>query len=220
MSALFITGAGTEIGKTYVSCALLEAWRAHGMACAALKPIVSGFDEALFAASDPALLLAAQGEAPTLDRVAAIAPWRFRAPLAPPLAAQLEGKSIDFDAVTEFCAGQMSASAGALLIEGAGGVMAPLSERRTNIDLIEALDIPALFVAGSYLGAVSHALTGRTCLDVRGIEIAAVIVSESAESAGLAETCAMIRTHRPGLRVIAASRGMRDWAQAVAAPSA
>jgi dethiobiotin synthetase len=101
--------------------------------------------------------------------------------------------------------------------------MAPLSEGRNNLDLIEALDVPALFVAGSYLGAISHALTGLTCLDVRGVEIAAIIVSESAESVGLAETCALISAQRRGQRVVGAPRtnaqkpgeSVSDWAAAL-----
>ena len=218
MTACFVTGAGTEIGKTYVSCALLRAWRAKSVACAALKPVVSGFEDTDIAGSDPALLLNALGVAPTLERIAGIAPWRYRAPLAPPVAARLEGQTLDFDAVADFCEAQMRVTGGALLIEGVGGVMAPLTEGRTNLDLIEALEVPALFVAGTYLGAISHALTGLTCLDLRGVEIAAVIVSESAESVGLDETCALISAQRRGMQVIAAPRATGDpaWADALA----
>lgn len=221
MSAFFVTGAGTEIGKTYIASALLRAWAARGVACSALKPVVSGFEETDIAGSDPALLLNALGVRPTLERIAGIAPWRFRASLAPPIAAQREGKTIVFDEVAEFCEAQMRVTGGALLIEGVGGVMAPLTEGRSNIDLIEALEIPALYVAGSYLGAISHALTGLTCLDVRGVEIAAVIVSESAESVGLEETCALISAQRRGQRVMAAPRSpaveVPSWAAELAA---
>lgn len=206
MSTVFVTGAGTDIGKTYVSAALLRAWRAQGLACSALKPVVSGFEETDIAGSDPALLLSALGVTPTLERIAGISPWRYKAPLAPPVAARLENAMIDFDKIAEFCEAQMRVSGGALLIEGVGGVMAPLTDGRNNLDLIEALDVPTLFVAGSYLGAISHALTGLTCLDVRGVEIAAIVVSESAESVGLEETCALISAQRRGQRVVAAPR--------------
>jgi dethiobiotin synthetase len=214
VSRFFVTGAGTEIGKTYVACALLRAWRAQGLQCGALKPVVSGFDEATRASSDPALLLAAAGG--NADEIARIAPWRYRAPLAPPLAAKLEGETIDFEAVAGFCAAGLREARERLLIEGAGGVMAPLTEGRTNLDLIARLRLPVLFVAGSYLGAVSHALTGLACLGAEKLAVAAVIVSESAESVGLTETCAMIGEHRPDLRIAAAPRSGEGWARSLA----
>ena len=217
MSALFVTGAGTEIGKTYVSCAVLQAWRTQGAAVSALKPIVSGYDIANIEESDPALLLAAQGQSPTTERIAAIAPWRFKAPLAPPLAARAENAIIAFEEVVEFCSAQMRATQGALLIEGAGGVMAPLTDAHTNLELIVELAIPVLFVAGSYLGAVSHALTGLEALRTRGAKVAAIIVSESHESVGLGDTCGMIETHAHA-PIIAAARGETAWASRIAPP--
>lgn len=213
MSAYFVTGAGTEIGKTYVSCALLRAWRAQAAACSALKPVVSGYSETAFERSDPALLLDALGVAANADRIARIAPWRFAAALAPPLAAKAEGKAVDFEEVVQFCRAQIRAnSGGPLLIEGAGGVMAPLTETHTSLDLIAALGAPVIFVAGSYLGAVSHALTGLEVLNARGAHVALVIVSESKDSAGLEATHDMVRAHAPGVRVRIALRGDAAWA--------
>ncbi|MES1156151.1 MAG: dethiobiotin synthase [Alphaproteobacteria bacterium] len=217
MSALFVTGAGTEIGKTYVSCALLRAWRAQGVACDALKPVVSGYDEAEPEGSDPGLLLEALGRAATPGEIARIAPLRFRAPLAPPLAARAEGTTIDYDALVSTGKQRIGATQGMLLIEGAGGVMSPLTDARTMLDLIADLGAPVVFVAGSYLGAVSHALTGLEVLKVRGVSIAAVAVSESLDSVGLNETCAMIRGVRRDLTIYAAPRGVQtDWAGGIA----
>ncbi|HVY85708.1 MAG TPA: dethiobiotin synthase [Caulobacterales bacterium] len=217
MSAIFITGAGTDIGKTHIACALLSAWRAQGVACDALKPVVSGFDPEAPAGSDPVNLLEALGREVSAEAIARIAPLRFRAPLAPPLAAKLEDMEINFDALLEFCRIRTQLTEGVLLIEGAGGVMSPLTEARTFLDLIAALEAPALFVAGSYLGAVSHALTGLECLRMRGVSVAAVIVNESEENAGLQETRDMIQRMRPDLPVYAAVRAapIDDWAQAL-----
>jgi dethiobiotin synthetase len=207
VSAFFVTGAGTEIGKTYVSCALLRAWSESGVACDAFKPVVSGFDRADAAQSDSGLLLGALGEAVSDENIARISPWRFAAPLAPPLAAKAEGAALDFAAIERACRARIEVRGDrVLLIEGAGGVMAPLTDDRTGLDLIAALNMPAVFVAGSYLGAVSHALTGLAVLDARTIKVAAVVVSESAVSAGLDATCAMIARMWPG-HVIAAPRG-------------
>jgi dethiobiotin synthetase len=224
MSTLFVTGAGTEIGKTYVACALLGALRAQGVACDALKPVVSGFDETAPEGSDPARLLAVLGRPLTAASLARIAPLRFRAPLAPPLAARAEGLEINYDALLELCQIRGELAEGVLLIEGAGGVMSPLTETRTFLDLIEALRAPVLFVTGSYLGAVSHALTGLQCLAARQVRVAAVVVSESEVSAGLQDTRDMLQSHRPDLAVLAAVREeaeapawARDLARVIAA---
>lgn len=216
MSAYFVTGAGTEIGKTYVSCGLLRAWRDAGVACDAFKPVVSGVDDV--AASDPGLLLSAMGQAATDDALACISPWRFKAPLAPPLAAKAEGVTLAFAEIKAACRARIRESADrTLLLEGAGGVMAPLTDTHTNLDLIAALQTPVIFVAGSYLGAVSHALTGLAVLDARAIEIAAVVISESAASVGLAETHDMIARMRPQTVIVEAPRDGGDaWSSALA----
>lgn len=220
MSVFFVTGAGTDIGKTYVSCALLRAWREAGMGCDALKPVLSGYDDADAANSDPARLLEALGEDVTREAIDRIAPLRFRAPLAPPLAARAEGLEIDLDAVVSLCRVRAAAAKGALLIEGAGGVMSPVTMTATNLDLIRMIDAPVVFVAGSYLGAVSHALTGLDALTTRGIAVSAVVVSESAESAGLQDTRDMIQAQRRAYAVFSAVREASDtapeWAKMLA----
>jgi dethiobiotin synthetase len=215
MSALFVTGAGTEIGKTYVSCALLKALRAQGLLCDALKPVLSGFDEEAPKGSDPALLLEALGKPFNAASLERIAPLRFRAPLAPPLAARAEGREINYHALLELCRTRIGLSEGVLLIEGAGGVMSPLTETHTFLDLAEVLRAPVVFVSGSYLGALSHALTGLQCLAARNVRVAAVIVSESTESVGLQETRNLLESQRPDLAVLAAGREEADapaWA--------
>jgi dethiobiotin synthetase len=214
VSALFVTGAGTEIGKTYVACALLRAWREAGVACGAFKPVVSGFDANHVSASDPAQLLAALGVHASAEAMAAMSPWRFKAPLAPPLAAKAEGVTLAFGAIEGACRARLRQSADRmLLIEGAGGVMAPLTEGETNLDLIAALGTPVVFVAGSYLGAVSHALTGLSVLDARGIATRAIVVSESEASVGLEATCGMIARIRARDHIVAAPRTTStDWA--------
>jgi dethiobiotin synthetase len=121
--------------------------------------------------------------------------------------------AIDCGEVTEFCRAQIRAYAGGpLLIEVAGGVMAPLFESDTCLDLIAALGAPVIFVAGSYLGAVSHALTGLEVLIARGAHVALVVVSESEDSAGLVATHDMLRAHAPGVRVRVAPRDDTSWA--------
>jgi len=185
MRNLFVAGAHTDVGKTHVACCLLRAARARGLAVDALKPLVSGFDPDDWTDSDPGRLLAALDRPLTPAALEAISPWRYRAPLAPPMAARLEGASIDLAKVIDYCRDGMRASgADLMLVEGVGGVMSPLSETETGLDLMTELRIPNIVVSGSYLGAISHALTAVETLRTRGMTPLAVVLSQSAETDG------------------------------------
>ena len=207
MSGLFITGSGTEIGKTFVTSALIHEARRRGRPVAALKPVASGFDPARPADSDPGTLLAALGEQPTREALDRIAPWRFRAPLSPDSAAAREGCAIDFAALIEHSRNAIAAAAGTLLIEGVGGVMVPLDERHTVLDWIAALHVPAIVIGGSYLGAISHALTALDALSTRSLAVAALVVNETAQSSvALDETAATIARFASGVPVVTLPR--------------
>jgi len=193
MTALFVTATGTDVGKTFVTAGLASRLIAQGRAVAAIKPVVSGFDPAAAAASDPGVLLAALGRPVTETEVADISPWRFGAPLSPDAAAQREGRVVDFAALVEFSRKAMAARRDVLLIEGVGGIMVPLDDRHTVLDWMTALHLPLLLVAGSYLGTLSHALSAIDVLQRRELTIAAIVVSESiASPAPLDETVATI----------------------------
>lgn len=181
MSAVFVTGTGTDVGKTFVACGLVAELRRRGRAVAAFKPLASGFDPAQPQASDPGALLSALGEPVSLANLDRIAPFRYRAALAPDMAAAAEGKSVDFDTVVAFSRRAMEA-ADMVIIEGVGGVMSPIAERHTVIDWIAALGVPALLVSGTYLGAQTHALTALAALQRRSIAVHAVVASETADS--------------------------------------
>ena len=179
MTAIFITGTGTDIGKTYVAAGLIGRLRKIGRAVGAIKPVVTDFDPSIVAGSDPALLLAALGRPATPDQIERISPFRFAAPLSPDMAARRENRRLDFDAVVDFCRRAIVAHTGMLLIEGVGGVMVPLDERRTVLDWMAALGRPAVVVAGTYLGSLSHTLTCLDVLQERDIPIPVLVVNES-----------------------------------------
>ena len=183
MAALYITATGTDIGKTFVSLGLIEALRRRGRRVAALKPVVTGFDERNFAGSDPALLLKACGQTPDLAAIAKIAPWRFATPLSPDMAARLEGQAIDIAALARFCNTAIAKADDALLIEGIGGLMVPLDPKTTICDLIAVLDIPIILVAGTYLGSLSHTLSALEVARTRGLAVAALVVNETQDPA-------------------------------------
>lgn len=183
MPGVFVTGTGTDIGKTYIATGLIRSLRSRGYAVRAFKPVVTGLTAASAQSSDCAALLEALGE-PVSDRtIEAVSPWRYAAPLAPAMAAALEGRRLDFTAVAAFTAALRNTSADAFtVVEGLGGVMVPLDDEHTVLDLLSAAALPALLVAGTYLGALSHALTALEALVARGIPLAAVVVNESGES--------------------------------------
>jgi dethiobiotin synthetase len=204
VSAIFVTGTGTDVGKTFLSAALIRHWRGIGHAVAAFKPVASGFDPATAQASDPGVLLDALGR--PISDIAAIAPWRFAAPLSPDMAAAREGRVLDFEAIVEFSR-RAATSADRVLIEGVGGIMVPLDERHTVLDWMSALRLPVLLVAGSYLGTISHTLTALRVLAQRNLTVAAVAVSESATpGAPLDETVATIARFADLIEVVGVPR--------------
>ena len=201
MSAYFITGTGTDVGKTFVAAGLVRALRAQGKVVAAIKPVISGFDIARARASDSGVLLEAMGEAVTPDAIEQISPWRYAAPLSPDMAAAREGKEIDFDALVAFCR-EAAAWPGTLLIEGVGGVMVPLDARHTVLDWMAALKLPAILVAGSYLGTISHTLTAVDAMTRAGVTVAALVVNDSGDGAvPLSDTVATLGRFLPGTAI-------------------
>jgi len=195
VNALFITATGTDCGKTFVTAGLLRHLRALGLPARALKPVVSGFDEAAPSGSDPAELLAAMGEPVTAQSLATIAPLRFKAPLAATMAARLEGRSLTLADILRACEAALQEPRGPLLIEGAGGVMSPFAEGSTC------------------LGAISHTLTALAAMRAAGCAPRAIAVNESDGSrVSLAETMAELAAFAPGVVAVAIGRGERDFA--------
>jgi dethiobiotin synthetase len=207
MTAIFVTATGTDIGKTFVTAGLTRTLRRRGRAVATLKPIASGFDPAMLAGSDTGILLAAAGRPVTEDEAALITPWRFRAPLSPDMAAEIERARIDFDALIAFCRARLDQRRDAMLIEGVGGVMVPLDDRHTVLDWMAALGLPVLLIAGSYLGTISHTLTALAVLAQRRLDVAGVVISETPESGvDLDATERAIARFSPGIPLFALPR--------------
>jgi dethiobiotin synthetase len=184
VSAIFVTGAGTDIGKTYVSCAILRALTQAGQTVLPLKPVVSGVapvGDPAFDASDTVRLLQAASAEPTLQAIEASSPWRFAAPLSPDMAAALEGQSLAFADVAAWVGRRIAAASpdAFVLIEGVGGVMSPIAQDGLVLDLIAMLKAPALLVVGTYLGAISHTLTALAALASRDVPVVGVVVSET-----------------------------------------
>jgi dethiobiotin synthetase len=207
MTTVFITATGTDIGKTFVTTGLIRLLRARQKPVDAVKPVVSGFDPARPGDSDSGALLRALGLPLNDEEIEDISPWRFAAPLSPDMAARHAGQDIDFDRIISFCETAMEEAEGALLIEGAGGVMAPLDDEHTVLDWIAELEVPGLLVAGSYLGSISHTLTAIEVLDAEDCDLSTIVICESAGShVPLYETVATVSRFAPDIDVIALPR--------------
>ena len=212
MSVLFVTGAGTDIGKTYVTALLTRQLRATARAVLALKPVASGappIGHPDFGDTDTARLLDAQGLPCSPANVETCTPWRFTAPLSPDMAAAADGRTIELAALLAWCRTKIAgaASDATVLIEGVGGVMSPMTTDALNLDVMKALGCPAILVGGSYLGAISHVLTALEVLKVCRVPVMALVINETAGSTvPLRETVACIQKYAVGALTVTLTR--------------
>jgi dethiobiotin synthetase len=177
VKGLFVTGTDTGVGKTEIACALVAAARADGVDLGAMKPAQSGVEPG--EASDADRLRSAAGDA---DPMALVCPYQFAAPLAPGVAARLAGTEIRLEVILE-AARTLAGRHAALLVEGAGGLLVPLTARHTYADLARALALPVLVVARAGLGTVNHTALTVEALRARGLAVAGVVLNRtSAES--------------------------------------
>ena len=220
MQSFFITSSGTDVGKTFVAALLARQLQKRGLRTELLKPVITGFtigDKNC----DSAILIESLGHAAEAERIVAISPWRFHDPISPDMAAQREGRAIDFDELVRFS--RTNPISGKVVpdfhfVEGIGGVMAPLTEKKTVLDWIEALGYPAILVVGSYLGSLNHSLTSALALERGGVKIASVIVSESTQQpVPMKDTIQTLRRFLPHVQILALprlARGLEAWQEA------
>lgn len=177
MQGLFITGTDTGVGKTQVACALLKRLAAAGVRVGAYKPVCSGVEadeQGRPVWRDVERLCEVLGKGCDPQRVC---PQRFAAPLAPPVAAAAEGGRVDFDLLIEG-ADWWRSRVDVLIVEGAGGLLSPLTESALNVDLAQALGLPLLIVAANRLGAVNQALLAWECARARGLAVAGIVLND------------------------------------------
>lgn len=193
MSAYFITGTGTGIGKTFSTCALLHAAKnAKGY-----KPVISGFGTG---DCDTTQIIEAMG-AGSIDEVS---PWRFEVPLSPDMAAAKEDRRLEATALTDWTR-SVVASAPHVFIETVGGLMVPLNDRETTRDWLVRCDLPLIMVTGSYLGALSHTLSTLEAARAAKLTVVALIINESGNSTvDLHETKKSLACHARDIPLILA----------------
>lgn len=165
--SFFVTGTDTAVGKTFVSCLLLETLRGEGVDAVGYKPVSSGGRE------DAEALAAASGGL-ELD---AVNPIHFEAALAPRVAAMLEGGSCGLERMLEGYRA-LADRHRVVLVEGAGGWETPLAEGLAISDLALALGLPVILVAANRLGALNHILLSVAAIRGRGLECAGVVLNQ------------------------------------------
>lgn len=174
-----VVGTDTDVGKTFVSAAIARQLTAEGVRTGVYKPACSGSvaDESTGQPrwNDVELLRQAIGatELPT-ER---ICPQTFHAPLAPPVAAEKEGRQIDETLLLEGVR-WWETQAEFLIVEGVGGVLCPLSREQLIVDFAEKLKYPLLIVARAGLGTINHSLLTIEALQQRGLTIAGLILND------------------------------------------
>jgi dethiobiotin synthetase len=169
---VFVTGSSTNVGKTYVSQILIRQRIATGQRVGAYKPAASGTEDGL--PSDFELLWQATGRLLSLD---AVCPQRFQAPLAPCLAAEKEGRSVDETLLVNGLA-TWTGHCDFVLIEGAGGLLSPVSWQCTNADLAAKFGYPLVVVVANVLGAVNQALLTLAYAQSRNLQVNELIFSD------------------------------------------
>jgi dethiobiotin synthetase len=173
---VFVTATDTGVGKTEVAAALLSLLADRGLRPAPFKPYESGCARLDAPADALALRAAARSDDPP-DRICV---HRFRAPLAPGVAARRLGRHADLRPVL---AAYRSFAGRPLVAEGAGGLLVPLDARRDVVDLIALLGLPVLLVARAGLGTLNHTGLSLDLLRRRGIAVRAVVLSQSTRAA-------------------------------------
>lgn len=172
---LILTGTDTDVGKTHVGCLIAEHLVRSGWRVGAYKPVASGFPS--WAGSDGQRLWDATGRTASPDLVS---PQRFDAPFAPSVAATMEGKAVDEQQIFDG-ARRIADTCDLLLIEGAGGLLSPISPVLTNADLAVAWHTPIVIVANWRLGVVHQILATMLAAEWFNLPVAAIVLSAAVD---------------------------------------
>jgi dethiobiotin synthetase len=180
---LFVTGTGTDVGKTVLSAALLAAMSAAGVRVHAHKPVVTGLDEPSESGWPPDHELLASVAGMTPEEVA---PLRYGRAVSPHLAAALAGETI-YPADLVARARGAAIGHGALIVEGVGGMLVPLADEFTVRDLAVALGLPVVIAAAPGLGTINHTLLSIESARAAGLDVRAVVLTPWPETPGQLE---------------------------------
>lgn len=157
----FITGTDTNCGKTYVTCQLLQALNQQGKRAQALKPVVSG---ARVLANQVVYDDVVNLQQYNYDKQQSINHWRYPDPISPHIASKAAGQVIKAQDIANFCQQPQFLTFDYVLIEGAGGLLAPINDNETWLDVMQVMALPVILVVGMRLGCLNHALLTASVL--------------------------------------------------------
>ena len=173
----FIIGTDTNVGKTYIASALVKKFVGLGFKTIGMKSVASGCqynENHELINEDVTALIKVSNVTSTLD---VINPYRFIPAIAPHIAAEQAGVSIDLEVIAN--AYQMlTRLAEVVIVEGAGGMLVPLNATQTLADLVKLLNIPIILVVGMRLGCINHALLTIELIKARGLNLAGWVANE------------------------------------------
>ena len=183
---IFVTATDTEIGKTSVAVGLIHFLKELGLNIGVMKPVASGIvkiNEAQGISTDVEILVEASN---SKDPGEWTNPYCFSTPVVPSLAAKLEGVEVDLSWIVS-CFEQIFRRHDLVVVEGAGGVLSPVSEKLLMVDIIKCLQLPAVIVAKASLGAINQTLMTYECLKHRSIDCLGFFLNRYPQLPTLAE---------------------------------
>ena len=196
VTACFITGTDTEIGKTLVALGLMVKLGESHARVVGMKPVASGASRVNgVLCNEDALLL--QSRCTETTNYELINPFVYAKPIAPHIAASETGEDIDLGWIAA-CYAELSSRADAIVVEGAGGWRAPLGEEHSMADLVAALDIPVILVVGLRLGCINHGLLSAEAIVRDGQRLAGWVANHPAPGyRNTGETLAYLESRIP-----------------------
>ncbi len=176
----FITGTGTEVGKTIVAAGLLRSFRLDDIDAVPMKSVQTGGvqKDGKLIAPDLEFCLDVAKFSPPDDERELMAPFVYEPACSPHLAGRMAGRYPDLDHIVA-CADELSKRHGTVIVEGAGGIMAPLNESETMLDLMKALDYLVLLVSQAGLGTINHTLLSIEALRRAHLKVFGVVFCET-----------------------------------------
>jgi dethiobiotin synthetase len=223
-SGLFVTGTDTEVGKTVLSAALTAAIRASDRLVRAYKPVVTGIDETSGEWPADHVLLGALCDLPPAE----VAPLRYGPPVSPHLAAALTNAPVDGSKVIAAAlrtATSAAESGATLVVEGLGGLLAPLTETLSVRTLASKLGLPLLIAARAGLGTINHTLLSIEAARAADLEVRAVVMTpwpaepstleysnrETIERLGQVEVAGLPYVAKPMPKLLASAGNALPW---------
>lgn len=228
MPLLVMAGTGTDVGKTVCTAALLRALRQNGLAAQAVKPVQTGVapDEAYSSphADAPVYAAALADLAPVVGVAPAAVLHCFPLPASPFLAAASAGATLDVaglaQSIREYSS-KPGKQADVLLLECAGGLMVPLNDRETMLDILAVLDAPVVLTGKNELGCLNHFLLSAAALRQRGLTLAGLCLAPGGkgEATVLTDNADFLRAQFPHIPVLElpmlpATMTVADWNKA------